>query len=413
MKRSWLLSGLVIYVLFAVVLFPFVIGIPVATIFGGDAADYSKGAINLLLHGFYSIDGITPFFDREPGMSFFLVPVYAVFSIESVVGLAFVQGLLIFLAAWFFCKEASRLTGERAAGICFLLLLTSGSLFHTVFSAYRECLALALLLVFSGLFLSYERDRQWWKPLLMGLVFGFLILTYYPFIFFPPALLFVWRVRKQPLRDATIVLVLCYLAVGVWALRNHAQTGTFAVIDDRRTVIMWYVRGEQAEHLRGIEPFMCLWAEYISRDWTGRSPQCSFNGLMHRRWPNGVESGVDYSELEKESKAKIKANLPSYLWFSAVDTIELHLPYLGGGWSHLYNIYASLSMLTLYIGLLFGLTSVVKREYVLWFLLIGYNTAVFILTDATPRYLMPVIFCYALFAGIGYDRLITKISRKR
>ena len=149
----------------------------------------------------------------------------------------------------------------------------------------------------------------------------------------------------------------------------------------------------------------------VFTDWTGRSPQCSFNGLMHQRWPNGVPRDVDHSAVTQESQAKIKANLPSYLWFSAVDTIELHLPYLGGGWSRAYNIYASLTMLMLYIGFVFGLTSVLRREYVLWFLLLGYNTAVFILTDATPRYLMPVIFCYALFAGIGYDWLIKKITR--
>ncbi|MBP7113899.1 MAG: glycosyltransferase family 39 protein [Candidatus Peribacteraceae bacterium] len=412
MKRSWLLCGLLIYALFGLVIFPFFIGIPVVTIFGSDAVDYSKAAINLLLHSFYSIDGITPFIDREPGMSFFLVVVYAVFGIESVIGFSLVQGIMIFLVAWFFCNEASRLTGWRAAGICFLLLLVSGSVFHAIFSAYRECLALSLLLLFSGFFLSYERKRAWWKAIIMGIIFGFLILTYYPFIFFPPVLFFVWWIRRKPLRDAAIVILLCYLTVGAWALRNHAQTGKFTVIDDRRTVIMWYVRGVQAEHVRGTEPFLCLYAEYISRDWTGTSPQCSFNGLMHQRWPNGVESGVDYSALEKESKAKIMANLPSYLWFSAVDTIELHLPYLGGGWSHAYNVYASLSMLVLYIGFAFGLPALVRREYVLWFLLIGYNTAVFILTDATPRYLMPVIFCYALFAGIGYDWLITKITRK-
>jgi 4-amino-4-deoxy-L-arabinose transferase-like glycosyltransferase len=351
-------------------------------------------------------------YDREPGMSFFLVPIYALFGIENPYGLSIVQLSLVFLSAWFFCTQASRHVGERAAGICFLLLLTSGSIFHTIFSAYRECLALSLLMIFSGLFLSSEISRAWRKTLLMGVVFGSIILTYYPFIFFPPALLCVWRMRRMTVRDAAVVILVCYCIVSLWCLRNYLQGSKFRVIDDRRTAVMWYVRGEQAEHIRGIEPFMCLWAEYVSRDWANRAHQCSFNGLMHERWPDGVDFGADYSEVVKESQAKIRANVGSYLWFSVVDTLELHLPFLGGGWSRAYNVYAAISMLILYVGFAFGFMSLLRREYALFAFLIGYNIAIFILTDATPRYLLPVIFCYALIAGIGYDYLLVRMKRQ-
>ena len=78
---------------------------------------------------------------------------------------------------------------QRAAGICFLLILTSGSVFHTVFSAYRECLTLILLLFFAALFLSNRDLITWWKTVLMGLLLGLAILTYYPLVFLPPFLL--------------------------------------------------------------------------------------------------------------------------------------------------------------------------------------------------------------------------------
>ncbi len=411
MKRSWLLTGLAIYLLLAAVIFPFFIGVPVTLMFGSDAIGYSKPAINLLLHEFYSLDGLIPFFDREPGMSFFLVPIYFIFGIESVVGLSLVQIVMLFLAAWYFCSQAERRIGARAAGLCFLLLLSSGSVFHTIFSAYRECLALSLLMLFSGLFFSSEIARAWWKNVLMGLLFGFLILTYYPFIFFPPVLLFIFWIRRLSLRSAVTIMLICYVVVGLWAFRNYLQSGKFRVIDDRRTAVMWYVRGEQTEHVHGLEPILCLWAEYVSRDWTERSHQCSFNGLMHEKWPDGVDPETDYTQVIHDGQAKIMADIPNYLWFSIVDIIELHLPFLGGGWSHAYNIYASATMLLLYVGFFLGFPALFRRDAMLCLLLIGYNTAIFILTDATPRYLLPVIFWYAFIAGIGYDRALKRLSK--
>lgn len=411
MRRSWFLIGLALYALLAAVIFPFVIDIPVWLMFDSDAISYSHSAINLLLHGFYSFDGITPFMDREPGMSFFLVAVYAIFGIENPVGFSLAQLVLLFLSSWYFCAQAGRLTGPRAAGICFLLLLTSGSVLHTVFSAYRECLALSLLMIFAALFLSSEKSSAWWKAILMGLVLGALILTYYSFIFFPPALFLLWWMRRLSLKHAAVVILVCYGFVGVWALRNFSYDGKFRVINSNRTAIIWYVRGEQAQHLHGLEPLWCLWAEYISRDWTGRAHECSFNGLMHEKWPSGADATVDNADVARKGKAKIAANIPNYLWFSLIDIIELHLPFLGGGWSHAYNLYATATMLLLYIGFFVGLPSLLRRENTLFFILIGYNTAVFILTDATPRYLIPVIFCYAIIAGIGYDRALKRLFR--
>jgi 4-amino-4-deoxy-L-arabinose transferase-like glycosyltransferase len=412
MKRSWFLAGLIIYILLAAVIFPFVIGVPAEFVFGSDAIGYSKGAINLLQHGFYSFDGVTPFMEREPGMSFFLVPIYFFFGTENVVAFSIVQATFFFLAASAFYSQLRRKTGTRAAGITFLLLLTSGSVFHTIFSAYRENLTLSLLLFFGALFLSSEYRRAWWKIVAMGLLFGAAILTYYPLIFFPPVLLFVcWR-QQRSLRDAAIIILLCYALVGRWALRNYGYTDKLQVIDSRRTGVMWYVRGEQAEHVKGFEPFLCLWAEYVSRDWTNRAHACSFNGLMHERWPASDTPATDYGAAGASGRAKIMAHPISYLWFSFVDIFELHLPFLGGGWSHAYNVYAAATMFFLYIGFFIGLPSLFRRENLLWLLLIGYNTAIFALTDATPRYLLPVIFCYALIAGIGYDRAL-KYFHKR
>src|SRR3989344_9066568 len=48
-----------------------------------DAADYSAYAKNLILGNGYSLDGIAVSIYREPGTSFYLVPFYTMFGIET------------------------------------------------------------------------------------------------------------------------------------------------------------------------------------------------------------------------------------------------------------------------------------------------------------------------------------------
>lgn len=412
MQRSWIIVGVFLFAALGFVVFPFIIGVPWNLVFSSDAIGYSTGAKNLLLHSFYTFDGVHPFMDREPMMSFFLVPLYALFGIENGLALSLVQGIMLFVAAWCFCNEAARRIGPRAAGICFVLLLTSGSVMHTVFSAYRECLALILLLFFSATFLSSREQPTTPKTIFQGLLLGLVILTYYPFMFFPPLLLVVFWIQRRSLKEAVAVIIICYVVTSAWSLRNFNADGHFRVIDSRRTAVMWYVRGEQAEKVHGFEPFWCLWSEYVSRDWTGRSPACSFNGLMHQRWPQGfTRMNTDYTQVIRDGRAKIRAHLLSYFNFSFYEVIELHLPFLGGGWSFRYNLFAAVTMFLLYVGFFAGIPRIFRREHALFIAIIGYNTLIFILTDATPRYLMPVVFCYALIAGIGYDWLLNHKKR--
>ena len=417
MGRKWFLAGVALYVLVAAVLFPFVLHIPVDLTFGSDAVGYSRTAINLLKRGFLTLDGVHPFLDREPGQSVFLALVYALFGVENPVGLYLSQGLLLLAAAAVFCREIAPLTSRRASGIFFVLLLTSGSVLHAVFSAYRESLALSLLLLFTTLFLSASRCPSWWKTAGMGVLLAGVILTYYSFVLFPLALILLALIERRPaqrgspsrrpLKPVFATVLLCYALIAAWGLRNFSYDGRFRVIADRRTAVMWYVRGEQAENIRGLEPLKCLWSEYISRNWTGRSPACSYNALMHQRWPEGSETQTDSGDVIRTGQAKIRSHFLSYLWFSVFEVLELHFPYVGGGWSTAFNVYAALTAFVLYAGFLLGLRRLLRRGTLLFLLLILYNTGVFVLTDATPRYLVPVLFCYALFAAIGYDAALS------
>ena len=206
------------------------------------------------------------------------------------------------------------------------------------------------------------------------------------------------------------MLILPYALTMLWGVRNLQADGHFRFIDPDRTAVMWYVRGEQAERVTAWEAPKCLWSEYISRNWTGRSDACSFNGLMHAKWPDGKPLGTE-TAIGKAGQAKILAHFPNYVAFSLWEVVEFHLPYVNG-WGFLYNLSAAIGSLILYVGCILGLWTVRRKEFALFWLLIGYTVAVFVLTDATPRYLMPIVFCYAVVASVGYTAAFARFTKR-
>lgn len=376
-------------------------------LFTSDAEHYSQAAIHLLAQGLYSIDGTTPFFAREPGMSIFLAGIYALFGNENGLALVILQGILFFFASLFFSHEVSKTFSSRIGTFCFFLLLTHISVLHTIFSAYRECLALILFLTSFAFLLRLERQRSFSDAFFAGALLGGGILTYISFLFFPLLLPIVLRVCSVAWRHIVIVFIVTYAVASPWIIRN-ATYGERAYAESQvRMTYVWHVRGVQAEKVMGLEPLRCLYAEYISRDWAGLSDACSFNSVKNRLI---AETNVtDHAaEITKEGQQKILRHPVSYLWFSLVDTLELHMPFVGGGWSGEYNLLAMISSIFLYIGCLMGLPALRDRRMLLFLSLALYNTAFFALTDATPRYLLPVLFCYALLGAIGYDRSLAR-----
>lgn len=394
--------GVVFYALFWAITFSGWYGLPFSATFTDDAGGYSLGALHLAQSGFYSIDGVNPFDEREPGYSFFLAPFYAAFGMNAYV-VFIVQGILYIAAVCVFVWQLGKTMNRKVVAATFLLLATLVPVFHSIFSAYREWFTLILFLSFATLFLSFQRCQNWAKAAGLGLLLGWIILTYFSFLFLPIFLIALWPLQRLKWKFLPVILIIPALLIFGWAARNRVQVGKWEIVNASRTTVMWYVRGEQAEQVRGLEPLRCLWSEYVSRNWTGRSSACSFNGLMHAKWATPPQESD--SDIARAGQRKILRNFPHYLWFSAVDIIELHLPFVGGGWSFAYNLLASISMFIVYVGCALGLTKIWRREYGLLILLPLYNMLVFILTDATPRYLIPVIFCYAVVAGTGYGTL--------
>lgn len=407
--RKTAVTASFLFVSLWVFLAPGRLSVPPSDTFSHDPGDYTSAAVHLVKESMYSTDGTHPFFEREPGYSVFLAAVYRIFGLENRLGIFLMQGILTLLAILLFTSELRRhVVGERIASTVLIFFVLLPSVYHTVFSAYRENFALILVLFFAASFLRLQRSPSVSAATLSGVLLGALLLTYIPFLFFPIFLIPLAWVLPIPKRHLLAVILIPYVFIVLWSGRNFLQEGGFRIAAPERTAIMIYVRGEQAEHIRGLEPFRCLFAEYISRNWEGRSAQCSFNGVMHGLVDSGRMSTETPAMIAAGGKAKILQFFPYYLWFSMFEVIEFHLPYVNG-WGFVYNALAALSMVMLYVGCLLALPSLRRREYAIFLLLIVYCTVIFSFTDATPRYLLPIIFCYAVIGAVGYDWIIDRI----
>lgn len=408
--RAVAVSCIALFIALFLWLLPSRAGVPEHEIFWDDAATYHETAVHVATEGFYSVDGVTPYANREPMYSVFLGGIYRIFGIGNRTAIFAVQALLYLFSVVLFIRSLRPRMTDTVRGLCLFFLLTVPPVLHAIFFVYRESFLLSILLLFTASILNFQESQTWGKGALLGTLLGTLILTSISFLFLPLFLLPLFFVHRLQWRYAILILGIPYVCVLLWGVRNFVSDGTFRVIDPLRPSMMWYARGEQAEQVRGLEPLRCLWSEYVSRDWSGRSSACSFNGLIHGKWPDAVLLGNE-REVAHAGQKKILENFFNYLWFSAVEVIELHLPYVNG-WGRIYNILALIDTAILYLGCLFALPIILRQKVFLLFVLIAlYNIAVYALTDAIPRYQVPVIFCYALFAAVGYAAALRFIRR--
>lgn len=401
-----LLFGILVFTLIWIMLLPRVME-RTDIILGGDAYAYHAGGVNILRHSFYTFDGSTPAVTREPGMSLYLAMLYGMFGVGNFPMVFLINGILYGIAILCLTREWSRWTSRKTANISAILLLLFPASFSITFSLNRECLAFILLAFFATAWMRMVRQPTILRGMFTGVLLGIAILVYAPFLIFPVFLAVTSVVLRVPWKTIAVTVACVVIPLIPWGIRNEVVAGRLCLTGCYRPTIQWYVRGERSEHLRGIEPLQCLIAEYITRDWSKRSPYCNFNAVWHVRWPNGFIERPESLPIGEAAIGKIFRHFPYYLWDSIFEALELHLPYVHF-WGRTYNILATLGTVVLYLGIALGLSGLRKgwKTWILPFTFIIYVTGVFSLTDATPRYIMPIVFCYALLAGIGYDQTL-------
>jgi len=407
MKKAPLLLAISIS-LFAGIFFallPSRLAMPMTQTFSNDAVSYHEGAIHIARSGFYSRDGVTPTAGREPGYSFFLAGIYKIFGEGNRTAIYIAQALLHLVATLFFFSEFRRVAGERTALMAAGFLLLLPGIFHGFFTVYRESLALSLFLLTIASVFRTQRTMKVWNVVLSGMLFGILILTYIPLMFFPffmGAGLWYMRFKKQ---DIAIIIILPLLFLLGWGIRNDIH-GEWQLLNPFRSAGTWRMRAIHAEMQDPLDPLRCLYSEYISHDRsTVPKGLCHPEDVLEVEWVEPFPETIPkVRALEREAKRRILHHLPMYLWGSSVWSIEYHLPFLNG-WGFTYNLLESLGALLIYIGcgaFLLRAKKFWKREYILFILPILYGTTLFSLTQALPRYRVPIIFCYIAISAIGY-----------
>ena len=116
---------------------------PAADGLSGDPFQYDALARSLATSGTYSLDGLTPFFEREPGYSLFLSAAYRVFGVGNHAAAFVLQAVLHLLATYAFVRSVKPFAGARTRVVLAALLLFSPPVFHALFMLTRESLARA------------------------------------------------------------------------------------------------------------------------------------------------------------------------------------------------------------------------------------------------------------------------------
>jgi Dolichyl-phosphate-mannose-protein mannosyltransferase len=403
MKKWYIIFGIVSVILFVYAVYfqaPHLHGNPLYD----DATQYSQLAQNIIEYHQFSLVPNEPYFGREPGYSFFLAIIYTLFGQKNLWAVVIIQAALYVLSSVIFTKELKHWLKQNIAECTFFALLILPIVWLLHVTIIRESLALSLAILSCSALLRMIRSKTWKNSVLLGVSLGLLTYVYGPFFLFPIWILPLLFWYKVPSKYS--ISMLCFVAIilSPWVLRNLDLRGQPCIAGCNRADLQWAVRGEQASTLRGVEPALCLYAEYISRDYTNRSQNCNFNTVMHRLFPDGFFGSEADAALGKIGKEKIRDNFFWYIWHTLFEVVELHLPFVGG-WGFFANSIIALSTTILYAGTILAMRSY-NAIYPIFFSFILYTTGIFSLSDAIPRYSMPILFCYCTLACIGYYRIL-------
>jgi 4-amino-4-deoxy-L-arabinose transferase-like glycosyltransferase len=379
---------------------------PPSLTFSNDAASYHAAATQLATSGFYSLDGITPYIEREPGYSIFLSLIYRLFGVGNRSAIFLVTASLYLFSVFLFTRELRHHLPPTSVTAVFLIALFFPSVFLSLSLVNREMVTLCLFLLLYSLLLSYRNERTTGKAWAIGLLLGTIVLTYLPFLFFPLIIgwiLFLWKV---PWRHVVLIVFLPFLFVSAWGMRNQSVSGEFSLTAGERFTGNMYMRAQKAANLQPLEHFSCLYREYLLRDFT--NPFCMTNTILHGLGKDIREGRMTLEGARAESRSLLAGNVMGFIIGSVAEVLEFHFPFFDG--NTIYNILALLSYILLYLGVLMSVPALWGRSHMLFLAPPLYAMLIFALTDATPRYHMPIIFCYVTLAVVGYSRVLPRLQ---
>lgn len=400
-------------VVWAALLTRYLFVVPLNVTYSNDAEGYHAQAVHLLHDGMMSIDGARASTEHEPGYILFLAGVYALFGDGNRIAVFIMQTAIFAASAVLFGSVIKRRFSSGVGIAVTGLLLFLPSTFDFSYRVNREMLALAFFLFSTAFLLRFAVSRRAIDAVFSGVFLGCLALTY--FLFAPLAVILpfcaAFLLRFPPSRAALIMMIPILMA-GVLVARNARYDGADQCLAPGcvRGAFAWYVRGEQVQALHGLDPLRCLWAEYVTRDFSGLPEECSFGGVLARRWPDGfVGHEADIRRAAAESRVIIMRHPFSALRLWAAAVIEYHLPFFASG--KIYNILTTIMTAFLAFGMLASLPLWRRRDIFFFVIPLLYGTAAFAMLDVVPRYRFPVVFSCVMLAVLGWRHLYLRFQR--
>jgi 4-amino-4-deoxy-L-arabinose transferase-like glycosyltransferase len=336
---------------------------------------------------------------RPPLFSFLLAGVLRAFGSSNPV-LRACQIPLSLVSVWLVFRIAARRYGLRAAGAAGLFCALSPSLAHYSHFLWAENLAAALLALFFFCVDRFDRHGRRWDLALAGIALGLLALTKEVWLYFGAvaAAWCLWCARprwRAALPGAALLLLALGLTVLPWTWRNQRVLGRLVLVSTNQ----WF-------------------------------PIAMGNLFDPERWldptPDDVRKAVIWrgKRLEGEKRAQffrkvaldlIREQQPWWIGRKLVrTTIAMYnlrseqLRFLGQGWIEPSRLAGRLLVVTdvlghyaIFVPGLLALWLVPgDRLKLLAVLAVLYLQAVHTLANAVPRFAVPLLPLYSLYAGV-------------
>lgn len=374
--------------------------------FTNDAAFYSAGAMSIVTQRVYSVNGVDPTNEREPGYSVFLAPIFLVFGRDALPAVALVQAGLLLAAVHCFVRSARHVLGQPITITTACLLLLSPAVFRIVCTPYREAVTLSLLIFLAALHSLFVRNASWLTAAGMGLLLSVLSLTYSPFLLLPFLFVGIFVYQRLSKRFLLAVLLIPCITVLLWSWRNERMLGRFEFIGAYHTASFLQTRALQVTSFTLADPALCLWREYVSRQLDRQKTGC------YIQFADGDEAA--YHNTIRESIRAILSSLPMFTWEAAFSALEYHFPYVG--WGRPYNLAEFCVTLIISYGVLLSIRSMWNPQLAFYTAILLYHLSIFMLLPALPRFRMTVYVSYVVLAATGYTlvcRFLHRCFRRR
>jgi 4-amino-4-deoxy-L-arabinose transferase-like glycosyltransferase len=350
----------------------------------------------------------------QPLYGWFLIPIYWIFGREwAAVGIA--QIVVAACTAALVYTIALRFLSSRWALVAAVVATWNPYLIWHDVHVNREILdqLLAAAMVLLTLQLA-ERGPEWRRLVLLGLVSGLAMLGNTRLFALPVVLvaflLWRWRLGRQALAGATVVLACAAIAVAPWLIRNRVVIGCFALTTDGRA--LWKANNAQTYSILAHGG----WIDDVPRSpgspWNPEEAAALYpTRIVHvnecKQMSYYENLAFTYWTDHPGGKARLMAQAAGMLWSPKVT--ETTGRNRAGGLDFGRRVVAPAYTIAIYALALLGVFFVPLELAVLGVLLLAYDTVAALAFAGATRYRVTWDFLLVLAAAAGVAWLVERV----